>query len=292
MPGIDNSPKIFTPNNLHDLLSLASEYPDSLLFAGGTSIMQKWSKPEFELPEYIIDCGKIEDLKKIKRTERYLEVGALVPLSKIIGIGIHVIPKGLYQAVSLTAIPTIRQLATIGGNIYIGSPYSGILTVLYAMDSFLELRSFQKSMWVSLSELIIKTEKQRNLIPPGYILTRIRIPLGNWNHQIFKKIARKKSQAHGSLTFCGLAKTSKGILTDIRLCFGSLGNHLFRHRGFEAGMLGRKLPFNTKSIDTMISQLNQLLHPITDRYSTSEYRKTTSMRLVQWFLEELGRILI
>jgi xanthine dehydrogenase FAD-binding subunit len=189
----------------------------------------------------------------------------------------------------MTAVPTIRQLATIGGNIHVGSPFSGILTVLYAMDATLELRSLQRSMWISFSELIQKAEKQRFLIPRGYILTRIRIPVGTWNIQIFRKIARKKSQARGSLTFCGLAKTTKGILADIRLCFGSLGNQLFRHRGFEVGILGRKLPLTEKTISLIISELNQQITPVTDRYSTAEYRRATSIRLTRWFLEEVNQ---
>lgn len=288
----DSSPKILTPNTVHDLLTLFSEYPDSLLFAGGTSIMIRLNNTLTGLPEYIIDCGKIEELQKIKRTERFLEIGALVPLSRILGIGTHVIPRGLYTALSMTATPEIRRLATIGGNINIGSFYSGILTVLLAMDCILELRSLQQSRWVSISELILKTNARDNLIPPDLILTRIRIPFVNWDLQVFRKIARKKSLMHCSLTFCGLAKTNKGILTDIRMCFGALGNQLFRQRGFEVGFLGRKLPLMNKTIDTMVSELGLLLNPITDRYSKAEYRRETSMRLLKWFLEEINQTLL
>jgi CO/xanthine dehydrogenase FAD-binding subunit len=285
-----NSRKIFTPVTVQQLLALYSEYPDSLLFAGGTWIMMHTPAGEAGFPEYIIDCGKIEELQKIKRTEKFLEIGALVPLSRILGIGTHVIPQSLYTALSMTATPGIRQLATIGGNIHVGSSYSGILSVLYAMDCILELRSPQQSRWVSISELI--SQKQNNLIPPGFILTRIRIPSVNWDYQVFKKVARKKSLFKCSLIFCGMAKTNKGILTDIRLCFGALGIKLFRHRGFEIGFLGRKLPFQNKTIDIMLSELGLLINPITDRYSKAEYRRVTSMRFLRWFLEEINQVLL
>lgn len=287
-----NVMNIFTPDTVHELLDIFSEYPDSLIFAGGTSIMIHANDAENGFPEYIIDLSKIDELQKIKRTEKFLEIGALVQLSRIIGIGTHVIPQSLYTALSMTATPEIRRLATIGGNINTGSSYSGILTVLYAMDCILELRSPQQSRWVSISELIAKTNKQNRLIPPGSILTRIRIPFVNWNFQIFQKIARKKSLMHCSLNFCGLAKTNKGVLTDIRISFGALGNQLFRHRGFEVGFLGRKLPLMKKTIDTMISELGLLINPITDRYSKAEYRRTTSMRLLRWFLEEINQLVL
>ncbi|MBN2536252.1 MAG: FAD binding domain-containing protein [Spirochaetales bacterium] len=284
--------KILTPGNVHELLTLFSEYPDSLLFAGGTWIMINYNDTPAGFPEYIIDCGGIEELQKIKRTERYLEIGALVPLSRILGISPHVIPPVLYSALSMTATPEIRRLATLGGNININSSYSGILTVLFAMDCILEIRSLQQSRWISISELFLKTNKKNNLIPKDSVLTRIRIPSANWDFQVFRKIARKKSLMHCSLTFCGLAKTNKGILSDIRLCFGALGNQLFRQRGFEIKFLGRKLPFMNRTIDILLSEFGLLINPVTDRYSRAEYRRSTSIRLLKWFLEEINQMLL
>jgi len=284
------SPQIYIPDNVHELISFYSENPNSLIFAGGTSIMIKSAYSESGSIEYIIDCNELEELMRIKRTERYLEIGALVTLSKIASIGTHVIPLSLYKALSQTATPTIRRLATIGGNIYVGASYSGILTVLYAMDSILELRSLQRSTWIPLSELILKSENQKLYIPEGYILTKIRIPSWNWNYEIFRKIARKPSQKQCSLTFCGLARTNKGILTDIRLCFGSLGNRLYRNRGLEVGFLGRKLPVQDKTIEFLLSELDRSLNPSTDRYSQAEYRLATSKKLIRWFLTEINRI--
>jgi xanthine dehydrogenase FAD-binding subunit len=284
-----NDCEVHRPKTLHELLVAESELPDALVFAGGTHIMVQAEESVPISQEHIVYLGDVEELKKIKRAERYLEIGAAVTLSRIISIGTHVIPEGLYHALLCTGNPSIRNCATLGGNICIASPYSNILTVLLAMDTLIELRTLLKSMWLPISHFISKQGK--DLLDKGYILTRIRIPFGNWNHQVFRKISRKKSQKFPSLSFCGLAKLNKGILTDVRFTFGALGSPIFRNRGFEAGFMGRKLPLHDRVRDLLASELTLILKPLTDRYSTAIYRRATSIRLIKWFLDELNQVL-
>ncbi|MBN1699116.1 MAG: FAD binding domain-containing protein [Spirochaetales bacterium] len=281
--------RIHRPKTIHDLLVFAGDYPDALLYAGGTRIMLEAEETGTIAREHIIYLGDIEELRKIKRAERFLEIGAAVSLSRLLSIGPHVIPEALYHALVCTGNPSIRNIATLGGNICIASPYSNILTVLMAMDTLIELRTQVKSMWLPISHFLSK--KGKDLIDKGYILTRIRIPFGNWNYQVFRKIGRKKSQQFPSLTFCGLARLNKGILSDVRFTFGALGSPIFSNRGFEAGFMGRKLPLQDRVRDLLSSELTLILKPQTDRYSTDLYRRATAIRLVKWFLSELNQAL-
>jgi CO/xanthine dehydrogenase FAD-binding subunit len=284
-----NECQVYRPKTLHELLVVRSEFPEALLFAGGTHIMVLAEESVSVSKEHIIYLGDVEELKKIKRTERYLEIGATILLSRMLSIGPHVIPEGLYNALICTGNPSIRNCATFGGNICVASSYSSILTVLLAMDALVELRTLLNSMWLPISHFISK--KGKDLLDKSYILTRIRIPFGNWNYQIFRKISRKKSQKYPSLTFCGLAKLNKGILTDIRFTFGALGSPIFSNRGFEAGFMGRKLPLKDRVRDLLASEITLILKPLNDRYSTALYRRATAIRLIKWFLDELNQVL-
>ena len=286
----ENFHNIFRPKTLHELFSHYTEHPNSLIYAGGTHIMSSSGYNEPVLPGEVIYLCDVEELNKIKRTEKYLEIGAIVPLSRLLSIGKNVIPRALYKAISLTGNPSIRNLATIGGNICVASSYSGIITTLCAMDALIELRSLSKINWIPI--IYITTKEWGKDILGGKILTRIRIPYGKWNYQKFRKISRKKTQKYSSIISCIYANINKGILTDMRLTFGALGTGIFRNRSFEASYIGRKLPIPEKLNILLSSKLSDHIHPATDMHSTEEYRKATAIKLLKWYIEDINQTMI
>ncbi len=278
MTGVEG---VFKPEHVGDALSLVAQNPDAVVMAGGTALMRRFA----ELP-MVIDLGGIPDLQKISRRERYLEIGPVLPISRIISISRQVIPQVLFDALTVTAVPAIRNLATLGGNVCAASPYSTSLPALYVLEATLELRSATTSRWLPVSQFI--QDAGKTALRRGELLTRIRIPLGEWNVQVFKRYASPMDPMVTFVSFCGVARISKGTLQDVRFALGSVAKTAIRRRRLESPFVGHKLPIRESELDWLSSELASQMQPEEDAACTQRYRRETGLRLVRWFMEELN----
>ena len=63
-------PTIFEPKNINALLNIKKRYPESVIFSGGVETVLKSSGKQLALPESLIYIGNVEELQKMKRSER------------------------------------------------------------------------------------------------------------------------------------------------------------------------------------------------------------------------------
>ena len=106
----------------------------------------------------------------------------------------------------------VRNLATIGGNIC--SPYrrKTLVPLLALLDTRLEVRKQGGSRWLNIKQFIDPEEGFKN----DEVLTRLRIPFNNFNHQSYIVTGDLKSDYRGALTFSCVASVQKENLTSIR----------------------------------------------------------------------------
>ena len=272
--------QIFTPIHLNELLSTYSSFPEALLMAGGIELMRKTERAP--KPKAIIDLTAVEELKRISRTERHMDIGPTLPFSHILSIGRHVIPRILHDALDSLSAPAIRNMATLGGNMCQASPHSDSLTALVALEAQLELRSMTSTRWISVSKFI-PAPGQTDL-RGGEILTRIRIPLENWSVQVFR------TSGQSLIVFCGLAKILKRVIQDIRFSIGSINPVVVRDRKLETPLIGHKLPLQDREIKMVNSLLSELLIPIADSSAKGVYQTETCHRMIHWFLKGLDQL--
>ncbi len=108
----------FEPKSVSDLLALLSEYGEkAAILAGGTDLVPRMKKGLFS-PSYLINIARISGLRKIEESEEGLKIGSMVPLallerSPLLSSRYPVLQK----AISHAGTPSLRNAATIGGNI-------------------------------------------------------------------------------------------------------------------------------------------------------------------------------
>lgn len=273
---------IFSPKSLNELLDFYSENRDAVIFAGALGFMKRGNNGEIKK---IISITSIPELKKIHRTDKYIDLGAATTISQILRIGQFVIPPVLYDALKYIGPPSIRNIATIGGNILQSSHISNTLPVLCALNAGLEIRNISKSRWLPSSHLISNTKDQ--ILDKDEILVRIRIPLTFWHTQVFRKITTGSDINPGELIFCGLAHIAKSIINDLRIIIGRPGEPLYGNRTLETYFIGKKTPITDKNINQLTDILNKSLEP-SDKLGQKEfYLRNTSIRLIINFLKKL-----
>jgi CO/xanthine dehydrogenase FAD-binding subunit len=230
--------QVFYPSSFQELFTAWSRFPTAQPFAGGTALIRSQGKEILKLPINILSLDKLEELHRITRTERYLEIGAMVPLNKIIRLG-KIVPEVLMLCLRNIAGPQLRNIATIGGNICYPFRRLNIAVPLVALDAHYELRNSQNIRWISASRFSSLTGPPA--INPQELLTRIRIPLDQWNYSIYRKFKRGKPGNPGEV-MAFLIKNQKNILTDIRVIFGS--EVIFRDKNSETLLIGKTLPLD------------------------------------------------
>ncbi|MDR3343827.1 MAG: FAD binding domain-containing protein, partial [Treponema sp.] len=171
--------QVLYPVNYTELFSSWSRFPDAIPFAGGTSFLRYSGA----FPKNILSLERIDELHRITRTERYLEMGAMVKLNEIIALG-KTVPSALSRTLMGIASQQVRNLATIGGAVCQKNRLvSDVAAPMAALDARYELRTAKESRWISALRFSTVAESlgQREL------LTRIRIPLELWNYTICRK---------------------------------------------------------------------------------------------------------
>jgi CO/xanthine dehydrogenase FAD-binding subunit len=242
----DVSKRIFFARNMSDVLSQLDSVENLQVMAGCTlsSVMPKTS---------LIVRG-VEDLLTIERRERFIDIGSAVPLSVILERGQKRVPQTLYDAIKSTANPFVRNAATLGGNISAEGNKRSLFAPLYALDCLLEFKSEQQMFSMQISQF--------DRVPQKSLLTKIRVPLNEWDIAIYKRLGPSGRESGQNAYFVFLAMTQKGFLSDIRIVFSS--RTVFRDRNLENNMIGTSLPLSRKNVEIFAEQTLKSFAPQND----------------------------
>lgn len=233
--------QVFSPSTFQELFASWSQFPDGVLFAGGTGLLFAQGNRNLILPPNVISISKISELRRITRTERYLEMGACVTLNEILALG-KIVPEALSLALQQTGTPQIRNLATIGGNLCCAHRRRDASAAMVALDARYELRTAQSSRWISAARFV--PDSGPPLLESQELLTRIRVPLEPWDYTLYRKLGDRSSRIENNGVATFLARAQKDILSEVRLVFA--GAYIFRDRDIEAALTGKTLPLGSR----------------------------------------------
>jgi CO/xanthine dehydrogenase FAD-binding subunit len=243
--------QVFFPGSLGELFSAWTRFPGAVPFAGGTEIIRNQGSSSLSFPETILALSEIEELARMSRTERYLEIGAMVKLRDIIRLG-KIVPEALTRALEGIAGPQLRGLATIGGNICSPGRRPDCTAPLIALDAVYELRGAQSSRWISAARF----SASGGPAPGQELLTRIRIPLDHWDFCDYRKFGDRDSGGGGGVLIF-IMKNRKNILSDARAVFA--GDCILRNQESEASLAGKQLPLSYREAQDFSARWRETL---------------------------------
>jgi len=249
----DQSDLFFSPESFTDLFTAWNRHPDAVPFAGGTALIRCQDRQVPELPPAILSLDDIEEMRRINRSERYLEIGAMVRLSRIIEQR-KFVPGVLVQCLRNIAGPQLRNMATIGGNV---CGHFDSVAVFTALDAQYELRSAQSSRWITAARF--SPEPGPGALGSQELVSRIRIPLDNWDYYAYKKFTRQASATPcTSRNSVFLAKAQKNVLADIRIICKT-ADKIWRDKDSESLLIGKRLPITHRIAAAFVGRWETLL---------------------------------
>ncbi len=264
------------PESLDELLSLLQGLNNAevKLLAGGTDFVPRLSKELDEIPKkqkppmHIIYLGNTGN-NEIKEDSDNIYVGSLATLT---GIEENNLIKQhfpvLTQAMKETAGHTVRNIATIGGNIMNASPAADSITPLLVLDAQFVLTGIEGSRTISAKDFF--KGPGSTAIDKNEILTTIVIKKGK-GKAAFKKLGRRKAETLSVVNAAAYIEIENGIFKAARLALGAVAPTAVRCYKAESKLIGK--PVNPDLIKEICSGVVEEINPIDDIRSTAWYRK-------------------
>lgn len=281
----------YTPVSLSDALDFLA-HTDAMVFAGGTDLMVKHRRiggltPDFKKP--VLFISQLHALRGIQRDGNSLTIRAATPMSELLYSPL--VPDFIKTVLDEIASVSIRNLATIGGNICNASPAGDSIPMLVALDAMLEITSLMEKRHVKLTDFI--TGPGKIALGRGELLTAIQIPLSPfhdeslaYNHYMYKKIGQRRSNAISKIAFFGIASRDHDGFHDIRMAYGAAGPTVIRSYAAETLILETSHERMASRMDLIQETVSHALSPIDDLRSSKEYRLEVLLNLTKSFILE------
>jgi len=262
------------PLTIGEAVSLLAEHGDKAkVLAGGTDLIVQLKERKI-IPDYVISVGRIADLNYISfDEEKGLRIGALTPISDIERSSLVQSRYGIIrQAASQLADVTVRNMATIGGNLCNASPSADMAPPLVALSAKVKLVSASGERIVSLEDFF--TGPGATVLKSGELMTEIQAatPAAHTAGIYIKHIPRGAVD----LAIVGVALVltldpGNGVLNDVKIALGAVAPTPMRVHDAEEILRGKKI--DEKLIEKAAQATSGEAKPIDDVRSSAGYRR-------------------
>ena len=273
----------FTPVEIGEALKLLSDFGEkATVLAGGSDLVPLINYYDLK-PENIVYIGKL-GLDFIKEDNGKLIIGAATPTAKLAaGEVVAQKARALSQAAGLSGSVSIRNVATIGGNLVNASPAADLASALLALDADLVLAGASGNRTVPIADFF--TGPGETVLKPGELLQEIHVPAAK-GETLFLKLGRRKALTLSVANASVALTVEDGKCADARIVLGAMAPTPLRCLKAENLIKGRSL--DDKIIAECALQAVAESHPIDDQRATAWYRLKVGEALVTRALAQLN----
>ena len=229
------------PRTLTNALAFLSENaPDTTILAGGTDVMVDMRSGELST-RYLLDVGRLEELRRIEIDDGNLTVGAAITITEIGQsnlIGLHA--PALCKVAEKFASRQVRNIATIGGNVAHCSPCGDTIPPLLIHDAGAAVVGPQGKRVVPIEEMA--SGPYHCTLRPGELITHFILEAKPEEVEFadFQKIGRRKELAIARMSMAVMiGQESDRTVSFVRFALGSCTPTPHRFRDIENHLMGR-----------------------------------------------------
>jgi carbon-monoxide dehydrogenase medium subunit len=254
--------------------------------AGGTNLMVNLKRAPLEA-DRIVDLTRIRSLKSITEDDLMVRLGAMVTFAQLLAWR----PGGALEAVmrpmaAAFAGPSIRNLATVGGNICDASPAADVSPPLLALDARVKLENAGGASRLLSLEDFFKGVR-RTVIRSDELLTLIEVPRPDAADRAFYyKLGKRKADAISIVSVAIVLRRDSEKVQHVRIALGAVAPVAMRAHGAEAALLGGEV--SESNITAAATAAAAEVNPIDDFRASADYRRRMVEVLVRRGLEKIA----
>jgi CO/xanthine dehydrogenase FAD-binding subunit len=244
------------------------------LMAGGTVVMAQANHGNAGASELI--SLRRAGIAGIEVTENRARVGATTTLAEVEESADLAF---LHNAVRTIASPTIRNQATVGGNLFVPQPYGDLAGCLLALDATVEITGPGSGREAPVGDLLDRG------VSPGEVVTAVRFALpaaGTW---FYHKAMRRRLNSAAIVAIAAVVEVVDGGITAARIALGGVAPRPVRAVSAEAVLIGRT--WERDVLDEAGRAARADISPADDAYASAWYRtRVLPVHLRRAFINE------
>lgn len=271
------------PRSLEEALAILGEYSGSIgVIAGGSDVFVE-EHPELDAMLDITKTG----LDFIEKRGNSLHIGSCATFRDLFKSGVvreHF--ASLWEVSCTIADLTIRNIATVGGNICSAVPSGDAIPPMLAADAVFVLASRTGEREVRACDFFVGP--RRSVMEKNELLRELRVPLkGGRRASAFEKIARNSVDLANANVAVSLSCSDGGLVETLGIALGAVAPTVVRVGGAEAHLVGKKP--TDELLEKACAEIPSAISPITNIRSTKEYRTEVLRSLTKKAVERAYR---
>lgn len=256
------------PRSVPEAIGLLERHgPDLLVMAGGTVAMPLVNEG-ISLPERVLSLRGL-GLDGFDARDGYVRIGAGTTLTRLAAEDVAPL---LAEAARRTGSWPVRNLATIGGNLFTPPPGGDVGVALLALDAAVVVAGPRGERTIAIDAFW--TGFMTTALEPDELVVALDVPLvGAGRPHAFVKFGRKAANTPAVVTVAVVLgrDAGDGRTGEARVALGAVGPHPIRSRAAEAALVGRAL--DAPAIAEAAEAAQADARPFTDAIATEWYRR-------------------
>lgn len=269
----------FLPRSLPEALGVLEAHGSELLVMAGGTVAMPLINDGLSLPDVVMGL-RLAGLDGIERRNGALRIGATATLTQLFDQDAI---SMLREAARNTASWSIRNMATVGGNLFTPPPGGDVAVALLALDASVTLTGSRGARVVSLADFY--TGFLTNELAADELLVELWVPIPSYP-TAYRKFGRKHANTPAVVTVAANLDWAGDRVAEARIALGAVGLHPIRARRAEQAVMGTSL--GREAIAAAASLAAEECEPFTDAVATDWYRRRMVELFVRRALEQLA----
>lgn len=259
-----NTREYFLPQSVNEATQLLAKHgPFMLVMAGGTIAMPLINEG-ISFPQKIMGLRRA-GLSYVSKPNGKITIGAMSTLTQMLDLKeIPILQEAAHQVGGWA----IRNMGTVGGNLFAPPPAGDFAAALMALDAQLKLVSSAGARIISLTDFY--TGFMTTALSPGELVTEIQVPVPT-GKTAYIKYGRKHANTPAVVTVAAQIELDGEGVTNSRIALNAVGPHPVRASKAEEILSGS--PLNPTTINMAASAAAEECEPFSDAIATEWYRR-------------------
>jgi CO/xanthine dehydrogenase FAD-binding subunit len=244
-----------------DLVAALGHNPGARVFGGGTLLLRAINEGDTTIARLLRSADP--GFRRIRPAGMGVVIGAGVTMAEIVA---DASLAALHPAALAVGGPAVRNMATIGGNLFAPPPYGDFGVALLALDARVIVQSGFSAREMPIEDFYQRRDAEPLLVT-GVAVRRPATPAAlRW-----RKVTRVKPNGLAVLSIAALLPESGGRLSNVRVAYGAMAPTPVRAKAVERALDGKRL--DAAAIEAAVRVAADGTAPATDAIASEWYRR-------------------
>jgi len=251
-----------TFDKLRDAVAALGADAGARYLGGGTLLVRDLNEGDLAVTALVRTTDR--GIGEIRPSGSRITLGAGVTMAQVAA---HPDLRFLKPVASSIGGPAIRNMATVGGNLFAPYPFGDFTVALLALDGGVSVQTGHSGREIPLEDFLASADRASRVVVSAVTFRR---PDADRNFR-FLKLSRTRPKGPPVLSIAAHLVASGARVQSARIAYGAMAPTAMRAKAVEAALAGKNL--DEAGIAAALAVATQGCAPQTDAYASEWYRR-------------------